>query len=160
MPGVLFVCTANQCRSPMAEALFQERLQKMGMDSDWTVASAGTSAFGGSPPTHFARQVMQERGLDISEHRSEAADAAMMRDFDLILVMEERHKSYLQSRFPFGAKKVYLMTEMVGGHHEIEDPVLGDLDRYSQTAQEMEGFLEQGFKRIVKLAGGRIPKQR
>jgi protein-tyrosine-phosphatase len=144
----------------MAQALFQDRLQDMDMDVVWTVASAGTSAFGGSPPTHFARQAMKERGLDLSEHRSRPVSAEMIKESDLILVMEDRHKSYLQSRFPFGEEKVFLMTEMVGEKHDIDDPVLGDLDRYHETAQEMEQILEQGFRRIVKLAGGRMPRKK
>lgn len=160
MPAVLFVCTANQCRSPIAQVLFQDRLQQMGMEIEWTAASAGTSAFGGSPPTHFARQAMKERGLDLSEHRSRPVSADMIKDSDLVLVMEDRHRAFLQSRFPFGAEKVFLITEMVGEKHDIDDPVLGDLDRYNETAREMDRILEQGFQRIVKMAGGRMPSKK
>jgi protein-tyrosine-phosphatase len=144
----------------MAEALFQERLRAKGMESDWTVASAGISAFGGSPPTHFARLAMRERGLDLNDHRSKPVSAAMMEDFELILVMEASHKSFLQSRFPHAAKKIYLLTEMIGEKRDIEDPVLGDLERYQETAGELDGIFERGFKRIVKRAGGKIPRGR
>jgi protein-tyrosine-phosphatase len=160
VPAVLFVCTANQCRSPMAEALFQERLREMGLDSEWDVVSAGTSAFGGSPPTHFARQAMKERGLDLSDHRSKPVSAAMLQEVDLVLVMEARHKSQLRSRFPHEAKKVHLLTEMVGEKRDIDDPVLGHLERYQETAEELDRILERGTKRIVKLAGGKMPRRR
>jgi protein-tyrosine-phosphatase len=144
----------------MAEVLFQERLQALEMESGWNVASAGTSAFGGSPPTHFARQAMKVRGINLNDHRSRPVSAAMMEDFDLILVMEAKHKSYLQSRFPHCTKKIYMLTEMIREKRDIEDPVLGDLERYQETAEELDEIFERGFKRIVKRAGGKIPRGR
>ena len=85
---VLFVCTANQCRSPMAAALAQDAFDKR--DLDVKVRSAGVSA-GGFPSTAEAQQVMQERGLNLSKHMSVNVAEVLDPAPDLILAMEPRH---------------------------------------------------------------------
>jgi protein-tyrosine-phosphatase len=152
LPAILFVCSANQCRSPMAEALFQEHLEQMGVGGEWRVESAGVWAMVEAPAMALAREVMKERGLDISHHRSQGVSTELLREFDLILVMEDMHRKSLQRNFPEAADKVYLLTAMADQEGNVDDPVYGTKETYRATVEELESFLKQGFKRILDLA--------
>lgn len=152
MPAVLFVCSANQCRSPMAEALFREHLEQLGVEDEWRVESAGVWAMDGASATALARDVMSERGLDLTLHQSQGVHADLLREFDLVLVMEDRHLRSLQRNYPEEADKVYLLTAMADGEGDVEDPVWGTKETYQATVKELEDLLVQGFDRIVELS--------
>jgi protein-tyrosine phosphatase len=85
---VLLLCTANQCRSPMAEALLRRRLHDAGVDA--RVSSAGLYP-SGNPATEEAISVMASRGLDIEPHRSRQVEPGMVRSADLVLGMAREH---------------------------------------------------------------------
>lgn len=150
MPSILFVCSANQCRSPMAEALFKSILDDAGVLSNWRVASAGTWAEDGVPATDLARQVMRERGLDIEEHRSQPVSGELLAEFDLVLVMEDRHREFLQRSFSLVVDRVRLFSEIAGLETEIDDPITGTVVTYRATAKQMVTLFEQGFDRILE----------
>src|ERR671939_243844 len=88
--NLLFVCTGNTCRSPMAEVLMREALTARGVDSV-TVSSAGTGAWDGAPASEGAYLVGLEHGLDLSGHRARLLTRDIARGADLILVMSGHH---------------------------------------------------------------------
>jgi protein-tyrosine-phosphatase len=92
MPSVLFVCSANQCRSPMAEVLFEALLEERGDRDDWRVESAGVWAYNGARATTNAQRAMENRGLDLRAHTSQPAERTLLKQFDVIVVMEQEHK--------------------------------------------------------------------
>jgi protein arginine phosphatase len=150
MPSVLFVCTANICRSPMAMAIFRSKIGQ-GIDS-WRIESAGTWAIDGEPVNQKVLQVVSERGMDLSEHRSRSTTSELLRSFNVILTMEQGQKEALQVEFPEVAKRVYLITEMVGSMYNVHDPVGGPIDGFRITADEIDNILTSGFDRIIQLA--------
>jgi protein-tyrosine-phosphatase len=151
-PAVLFVCTANVCRSPMAQALFRALIvREVPGGEQWTVESAGTWGTNGLHPSENSVKVMAARGLDISGHRSRILDAVLLKRFDLILVMEPGHKEALQIEFADMASRVFLLSEMSGPAAAIADPYGSSLERYEQTAQVIEGYLQAGLERIQTL---------
>lgn len=153
MKSVLFVCTANMCRSPLAEGLF---LKKLGEEKDgWRVESAGTWATEGTPASQKSLQVLTERGVDLSHHRAKVVSRELMREFALILVMEEGQKEALRVEFPEYKDRVFLLSEMIGEFYEIDDPVGRDLEDYRMTAEEIDYILEKGFDTISRLAEGK-----
>jgi protein-tyrosine-phosphatase len=152
MPSILIVCTANICRSPMAEAMLRRRLESEGMPGEWQVSSAGTWATDGIRASEMGVAVMRERGLDTTAHRSRAVTDAMLGEADLILTMTSGHAEALQAEFPEARGRIRLLSEMGGPRYDVRDPYGGTLDQYRQTANELESLIEQGIERIVELA--------
>lgn len=152
MKSVLFVCTANRCRSPMAEALFRALVKERGESADWWIESAGVGAIEGEPATENTQQVASERGMDLSGHRSQPATRATIGPFSLILVMEESHRRRLSEAAPELADRVYLLSEIVGQDSDIWDPVGSAIENYRAMADQIDGILRTGFDRMRELA--------
>ena len=153
MPSILFVCSANQCRSPMARVLFEALLEAKGGQGEWRVDSAGVWASEGAPATANAQLAMAERGLDLSGHRAQPATQALLRRFDLIVVMEQEHKEVLLAENPGLAGVVFTLRELAGGQGDFEDPVGGSLEVYRAAAAELQSLLEAALPRMRGVAG-------
>jgi protein-tyrosine-phosphatase len=149
MRHVLVVCTANQCRSPMAEGLIRSRIEAEGLEGRVSVSSAGTWTDSGVPATQNAVAALAERGLDISSHRSREVSEDMMQGADLILVMTGSHLQALTAEFPGQSDRVRLLSSLAGGAWDIADPVGGSLDDYRVTAAEIERLIDAGWDVIV-----------
>jgi protein-tyrosine phosphatase len=151
MPAILFVCTGNQYRSPVAAAYLTRLLQKEGLD-DWRVASAGTWAVAGKPAPAAAQAAAQALGLDLAGHSTRPVDAAMLADYNLILAMEQGQKEALGIEFPAEAPRTYLLAEMLDGPpFDIPDPV-GRPDQARQILSDMCDVIQQGLSRLRELA--------
>jgi len=151
-PSVLFVCTGNICRSPMAEALFRGMLNERAPDGQsWRVESAGTWADEGIPASRYAVQVMAERGINISAHTARTIQRDSLETFDLILTMEPEHKEVLKTKFPDLEQRIFLLTEMIGSNDPIADPYGGSLEEYRETARIIDQVLAGGMQRILAL---------
>jgi protein-tyrosine-phosphatase len=150
MHSVLLVCTANICRSPMAEALLRARLGEAA--ADWRIESAGTWALEGEGAAPRAIKVLKARGIDLSQHRSRVVDASLLNRARLVLVMEKGHKEALQVEFPRCAARVFLLSEMVGKDFEIADPMGRSTADFEKTAAELEDVLARGLGTIARLS--------
>lgn len=133
----------------MAMGLLRE---KVGNAPDWRIESAGTWAFEGARAAENTRLVLQQRGIEIEDHRSRSVTLEMLREFNLILVMEAGHKEALRAEFPSIADRVYLITEMAGSRHSISDPIGMPLREFETTAEEFESIFDAGFERIAELS--------
>jgi protein-tyrosine-phosphatase len=147
MNTILFVCTANRYRSPIAAACFRAELLKRGEDKNWNVLSAGTWAMDGYPAMPAAILEARQLGLDIHEHHSRIITAEMLQESDLVVVMERGHKEALQVEFKAHRQKVVLLSEATEGNsYDIADPVTdpGSTDVGSQISR----LIQAGFEKI------------
>ena len=151
MPHVLMICTANICRSLVAEGLLRDRLHKRGL-TNWTVSSAGTWAQLKRGASQNSVIVMNERGLDISNHLAQMVEAPHLRQADLVLCMETGHAEALRAEFHPYAPKIHLLTEMAGRHYSISDPYGQSLNAYKLMANEVEEIIDEGLDEIIRLA--------
>ena len=87
MPAILIVCTANICRSPIAMGMLRNMLAEKHVEGDWLVESAGTWGLEGDPAAAGSQAVMNNRGIDIGDHRARRVDYDLLQNFVLILTM-------------------------------------------------------------------------
>ena len=151
MTQILFVCTANQYRSPIAAAYFKDQLLKRNEGADLSILSAGTWTTDGLPAMPDAIQRARQVGLDLQEHRSRAITEEMLEGSDLVLVMEAGHKESLKIEFPSQREKILLLSEAATGiPYDIPDPVINPSN--PDVALEICVLIRTGFDRICDLA--------
>ncbi|HMO51961.1 MAG TPA: ribose 5-phosphate isomerase B [Kiritimatiellia bacterium] len=140
MKQVLFVCTGNICRSPMAEYLFKARVAGR---LPWTAGSAGTAASAGWPASEEAVAALRENDIDARGHRSRPLTRDLVRGADLIVAMTERHRQDVLRLDPAAAGRTFLMTGFGAADRirDIPDPIGSPLDVYRRTRDILDAAM-------------------
>jgi protein-tyrosine phosphatase len=142
--NILFVCTGNTCRSPMAEAFFNKIIKEEGYDKEYTCSSAGIYAYEGDCASYEAIQVMKNHGLDISRHYSKVLDHKAVREAYIILTMTRDHKRMVLDVYPEAADKIFTLKEFAEytkDDWDITDPFGLGLGAYEACAEELKTVL-------------------
>lgn len=140
---ILFICTANVCRSPMAEALCKDIIKKDGKSggNPIEVRSAGISNINGADASDQALLVLRERGIDMSRHKSRVIDQDFIDWADLVLCMEAEQLNNLRHSFPADYPKLHLLSEYCGSEGDISDPSGKPTGAYEECARQLEFLL-------------------
>jgi len=142
---ILFVCTGNTCRSPMAEGLARNILGE-----GYVVESAGLAAWEGDSASRHAIQILKEKGIDLAEHRARLVNEEMLAQADWIIPMTKAQEMQLQAAFPEYKSKIKRLRawEDPANGRDIQDPWGGSLEIYRQCAAEIEELLKKVKKSL------------
>ena len=151
MPNVLFVCTGNMYRSPLAAAFFCKKLQEAGKSSGWFVDSTGTWTVSGQPISPATVLAARKFDINLEGQVAKLIDADQLANADLILVMENGHREALNIEFPFTLGKVYLISEVVDQlTYDIPDPANSGQE-IDIVASDLYKLVDRGFPAICRL---------
>lgn len=142
---VLVLCVGNLCRSPMAEVLLRERFSGKGL-TKLEIRSAGISTVDGRPTDENAQHVMQVNNLDLSGHLSQRVSSKLIAWAELILVMEDFQKQYIESEFPEARGKVFLIGHWRG--IQVPDPYRGHYSLFEASYQLLSQCSDDWVKRL------------
>jgi len=184
---ILFVCTGNSCRSPMAEGILKKMLKENKLDN-FEVSSAGTFSVNGALPTLFAMEVTKTRSVDLTQHRSHQLNGQTLRKADLILVMSNEHLEHIRKMDKKTVEKTYLLKTFPQNHPTtqpeapappkagdlsmpedkdrsqsvwyIKDPMGGSMDDYTQCFLEIEKEIRRIFPELIRKADEKKFKNR
>src|SRR5437762_2617441 len=154
MKTILFVCTGNICRSPMAEGLFRHAVKGR---NDFRVMSAGVGALEGQPPSEHAVRALRELGIDISGQRSRMLTGELVLQADYIFGMTHSHVDAVTLLYPQAAEKTFLLREfdetLDNYEADISDPIGGSYEVYRNCRDQIEQGIAAMLKFIDQTSG-------
>lgn len=147
--SILFVCTGNLCRSPLAEVYFREKARKEGHLI--TVDSAGVETIPGKPAHTLAKEIANQQGMSLESHAAKPLYQKLIQQSDLVLVMEIAQKDRVMKLYPQHRHKVFLLGQFCGrGSFDIDDP-------HQSTKEDFQACFDQireSCDRVMQQLGG------
>jgi RpiB/LacA/LacB family sugar-phosphate isomerase len=147
MKTLLFVCTGNTCRSPMAEALARRALADR---PDWRVLSAGIGAINGQAASTHSVTALRQIGVELTGHTSRMLTGRMIREADYIFGLTRGHVEGIAMLYPEAAEKLFVLREFEEGISDLDldisDPIGGPLDGYVECRNQIQGAVEAALR--------------
>lgn len=149
---LVFVCSGNLCRSPMAEVLCRAMLAGTGLPVEW-IESAGTLGIEGEPPPAPVATVLQEIDLNIGVHRSQGLSARHLDEADFLIAMAPEHAREIRMRRPGAEHRIVKLWEYANQGRKLEeiaDPIGGDLATYRRCRDDIRECLTNWLRELAR----------
>ena len=143
--SILLVCIGNICRSPYAEIKLKE-LMKLSKQKIYQIESAGIHAMVNDPAHFYSIKVAKENNLNLKNHTAKQVTIEFVKKYDLILVMEEEQKKWIEKKFPFSKGKVHLIGKW--RNLIIDDPYDKPYESYVEMAKNIDACLADWIQKI------------
>jgi len=145
---LLFVCSGNTCRSPLAEGIAKKLLTEYSLDVI-EISSAGSSALDGLPASALAIEVAGRHSIDLTEHRATLLNRTLVKDADLIITMGSNHRETVGIIEPSSLDYTFLLTDFCDDQvGNILDPIGLGAEDYESTYQVLDNCIRQLFEKL------------
>lgn len=151
MKNIMFICTGNVCRSPMAHAYMQKKIKDLKKDNEYIISSCGTHAIKNQGATDNAIEVMKKYEVDLTNHKATRIEDSDIINFDLIFALTENHKSQILKNYPSLNNKVFTLKEYVNRDEkyiDIDDPWGLDIVIYEATSRNIVNSIDKLIEMI------------
>ncbi|MDY3973840.1 low molecular weight protein arginine phosphatase [uncultured Veillonella sp.] len=145
--NILFVCTGNTCRSPMAEGLLRAKAEKE--QQNIVTLSAGLFCVPGGTVSPYAREAVKDL-VDISSHQTRPLSIPLIDAADLVVGLSSDHKNTLLRQFPNLKDKIVSLGELAGTGEDVQDPFGGTQEEYIECAKQIEALIEKSWPHIIE----------
>lgn len=146
MKKIVFICTGNICRSPMAEHYMQGKIEILKKENDYLIDSCGIYANSGEKATNNAIEAIKKYGINMQNHRSKNISEIDINDFDLVISLTKQHKETIIRLYPSTKGKIYTLKEYVDpnlDYKDIDDPWGYNLNIYKSCAAEIVEYVDK-----------------
>jgi protein-tyrosine-phosphatase len=155
LKSILFVCSGNYCRSPLAEGLARLRLKQAGYDGQIVTRSAGTlPEYEGQPAAPLILEVLREVGADGPVNPPHQITADEIAQADLILGVAQQHLDWIGDHYPASSSRTILLSELIGERWDVIDPGVQELEPLRVCRNTIDRTITNGLPELIRRAAG------
>jgi protein arginine phosphatase len=152
---ILFVCSGNYCRSPLAEGLARLRLKQAGYDTRFSIRSAGTlPEYEGRPRAPLIQEVLREIGAEGQANPPHRITPGEIEQAVVIFGMAQEHVAWISQHYPAAAARAFLLSDLIGEQWDVRDPAVQELEPLRECRNTIDRVIAAGLPELIRRAGG------
>jgi protein-tyrosine-phosphatase len=152
---ILFVCSGNYCRSPLAEGLARLRLKRAGYDTLFSTRSAGTlPAYEGQPRAPLIQEVLREIGAEGQANPPHRITPDEIEQAAVIFGVAQEHLAWISQHYPAAAARTFLLSDLIGEQWDVRDPGVQELGPLRECRDTIDRIIATGLPELIRRAGG------